>query len=265
MAKQRGVVQLSGRVDNLCYYQQKRVRGGLVRRINLAMGERVKVGAEYQSLRTANSYFGGCSMCAAAILSMTGTRAQFLHYPNRQAILTKTIFDFQSRFSAYRDYDNIVFDQNTGLNFSEYYDRIVKNKMSKFLPSVPSRIIANDVNVPVSVIIPKHELETFCAYNKCIGISFLVTYDCYLYPSNKDTLTNKFVYPDFGSNNIRQPFIWQVGDDNLTISFDSGSYDDAFSFAFLSALPLVRLAGGRPVTKDTGASTKLIGIVYQFE
>lgn len=262
MAKQRGVVQLSGRVDNLCYYQQKKVRGGLVRRINLAMSDRVKVGGEYESLRTANSYFGACSMCAAAILSMTGTRVKFLHYPDRQAILTKAVYDFQTALTTSRDYNSVTLGQNAGYYFSLYYDRIVKNKMSKFMPSIPHHFAGVGVNTPINIVIPKHELEAFCSYNKCIGISFLVTYDCYIYSLYKDSVSQKFTYPDFGSNNIRQPFIWQLGGNDLTISFDSGSIDDTFSFAFLSALPLVRLAGGRPVTKDTGASTRLIGIIY---
>ena len=70
MAKQRGIVHLSGRVDNLCYYQQKRVKGGLVRRLNQAMSERAKTGEEFENFRTANSYFGACSMCAGAMLNL---------------------------------------------------------------------------------------------------------------------------------------------------------------------------------------------------
>lgn len=262
MAKQRGIVQLSGRVDNLCYYQQKRVRGGLVRRINLAMSERVKVGAEYQRLRAANSYFGGCSISASTILNMTGTRARFLHFPDRQAILTKGIFDLQKNL-GYAEGGNEIY---LGSDMAEYmgriYDGVVKNKFSRFLPSVPYVISGVDVDTAVTIVIPAFELENFCLYNKCKGVLFTLVFECFIYSLGRDPESGKFSPPGSGFIVRRSPFSWVLGQGDLTISFGSGTADDTLSFAILSALPIVREVSGRYVTKDTGAACRMICLTY---
>lgn len=259
MAKQRGVVQLSGRVDNLCYYQQKKVRGGLVRRINLAMSERVKVGAEYQRLRTASSFFGGCSICASTILNMTGTRAKFLHFPDRQAILSGSIFKLQKSLYGSSNTDVIIFDPPFAQFLSAAYDQIVKNKMSKFLPSVPHYIEGVEPGEVVNIVIPSYELTNFCNFYNCIGIVFLLVTNCFIYSMYRYADTNKFGGPESGFTVRRDPFSWQLGGGDLTISFGRSDIDDACTFAILSALPMVDNVGGRFVTKNTGASSILIG------
>lgn len=251
---------MSGRVDNLCYYQQKRVRGGLVRRINLAMSERVKTGAEYQRLRFANSYFGGCSLAASAILNMTGIRAKFLHLPDRQAILTKAIFQQQKSFGNFEDGAVIDLSRTMDSYMPHIYDIVVKNKFSKYMPSVPYYIPNVEFGGVVTIVIPAFELENFCLYNKCKGVLFTLVYECYIYSSSKDPETGKFSVPDNGFLVRRQPFAWMSGQSDLTISFSAGTNDDTLSFAILSALPIIRDVGGRYVTKDTGAACRLISL-----
>lgn len=252
---------MSGRVDNLCYYQQKRVRGGLVRRINLAMSERVKVGAEYERLRYANSYFGGCSICAATILNMTGTRAKFLHLPDRQAIFTSEIRKVQSILYPASVNVYVEFTIGDALYMPFAYDKIVKNKMSKFLPSVPYYIRNTELDGVVTVVIPAYELTNFCTYNNCKGVLFLLLSECYIYSISRSEETGKFSPPDSGFTVRRDPFAWLLGAGDLTISFGRGSVDDAFCFAILSALPIVGDVGGRYITKNTGASCRMIGLL----
>lgn len=261
MAKQRGVVQLSGRVDNLCYYQQKRVVGGLVRRVNLAMSERVKTGSEYERLRTTNTYFGACSMLSAAIFKMLGTRSKYLHYPDRLALLTKRLFTYLLNRISPVDYGEILLTPASGDTIPHLFEDVVKNKMSKYMPSVPLKISEVVLESVVSFIIPSFELESFCSYNKCVGISFLIVDKCYLYGTSRNVETGKFFYPDSGFSVKRSPIIWNKGDGDLTISFDSGIIDDAFTFAFLTALPIVYMTGDRAVTKISGASCRMIGII----
>lgn len=260
MAKQRGVVQLSGRVDNLCYYQQKGIRGGLVRRVNLAMGERVKSDPEYQNFRTANSYFGGCSMCAGAILNMTGSRASFLHKGDRQAILTKGIFDLQKRYFSSKIPFEVVLNSTMAFYLPFAYDEIVKNKMSKFMPSVP--FYFNDVAFDATAVvsIPNAELYNFCSFNNCIGIRFLWTDECYIYGVSRDPQTQKFYYPDVGFNRGRNVQDWFIDDGDVEIHLKSSDADDTMRFAILIALPIVREVGSRAVTKNTGSCARLIGM-----
>lgn len=93
MAKQRGIHQISGKINNLCYYEQKYVRGGLIRRINEAMSERLKIDPVFANTRVANKIFGGCSQYAKVLLSFFGNRSTYLFKPNRHAILTKIVKD----------------------------------------------------------------------------------------------------------------------------------------------------------------------------
>lgn len=260
MAKQRGVVQLSGRVDNLCYYQQKGIRGGLVRRVNLAMGERVKTDPEYQNFRTANSYFGGCSMCAAAILKMTGSRASFLHKGSRQAILTKGIFDLQKAYHPDLIPSTIEFDSGMALYLPLAYDDIVKNKMSKYMPSIPLFFSNVAPEATVVLSIPDAELNNYCSYNNCIGIRFLWTDECYLYGITRNSQTQKFYYPDAGYNRGRNSQDWFIGGGDMEIHLNSSGNDDTCRFAILIAMPIVRRVGVRALTKNTGSCARLIGM-----
>lgn len=260
MAKQRGVVQLSGRVDNLCYYQQKGVRGGLVRRVNLAMGERVKTDPEYQNFRVANSYFGACSMCASAILKMTGPRVSFLHKGSRQAILTKGIFDLQKRYYSANMPDEVAFQPQMAFYLPLVYEDIVKNKMSKFFPSVPLFFTEVISGSTVVLFIQEDELFNFCSFNECIGVRFLWTDTCYLYGVARDPITQKFYFPDNNYNSGRNSVNWYIGDGELEIHLKSSDADDACRFAILIALPIIREVGGRVVTKNTGSCARLIGM-----
>lgn len=260
MAKQRGVVQLSGRVDNLCYYQQKRVRGGLVRRINLAMSERVKTGAEYQRLRIANSYFGACSMAASAIIRMTGSRVSFLHEGSRQAILTKGILNLQKRYYNYSIPDSVILGENTGLYLPFAYEEIVKNKISNYMPSVPYFFTSVPAGGTCVVSIPSAELENYCVYNGCIGVSFIWSAECYIYGMARNSETNVFLYPESGYDRVRHPQYWYKGDGDVELLLRSSDYDDACRFAILIAMPIIRVVGGRAVTKQTGSSARLIGM-----
>lgn len=260
MAKQRGVVQLSGRVDNLCYYQQKGIRGGLVRRVNLAMGERVKSDPEYQNFRTANSYFGACSMYAGAILNMTGSRASFLHKGSRQAILTKSIFDMQKKYNSSSVPGEVIFSPERAFYLPLVYDEVVKNKMSKYMPSVPF-IFTNVASEATAVVsIPEAELNNFCLFNNCIGIRFLWTDKCSLYSVFRDPQTNKFNYPDVDYNRGRNSQDWFTGASDMEIHLESSGNDDACRFAILIALPIVRRVGTRALTKNTGSCARLIGM-----
>lgn len=259
MAKQRGVVQLSGRVDNLCYYQQKRVIGGLVRRVNLAMSERVKSDSVFNRLRIANSFFGACSMCASAIIQMTGSRAYFLHLGDRQAILTKKIYELQKTYYSDTLGTDVIFNNTTSFYLSQCYDGIVKNKMSNFFPSVPYLFDNVPVGSRLVITIPSIELENYCRFHKCKGVQFLTVQECYLYGTTKQADTGKFIYPDNGSSSTRNIYTWLVGGEDLDITPKISIYDDACNFVIVMAMPIVGQVGGRNITKLTGSTARLIG------
>lgn len=261
MAKQRGVVQLSGRVDNLCYYQQKRVRGGLVRRINLAMSERVKAGKEYVNLRTANSFWGGCSIAASIILESLGTRATFLTKANRQAILTREIYRMCISEGTDDDKTFIGFSNLTALSFPLLFEKIVKNKVGNFFSNIPYSMSDVPIESPISITLAGYELENYCTYYNSIGVRVSVISECYIYSLSKNNVTQKFEPSEHGRKTRSDYILWELGSPSLTISFGSGQWDDCFNYAFLCIQPLVRIVGGRGVAKETGSIVKMIGTV----
>lgn len=259
MAKQRGVVQLSGRVDNLCYYQQKRVRGGLVRRINLAMSERVKAGEEYVNLRTANSFWGGCSIAASIILDSLGMRATFLTKANRQAILTREIYRYCLSAGTDENKSSIDFSNGTAFFLPLSFEKIVKNKAGNFFSNIPYFIDGVPANSPISITLAGYELENYCKFYKSIGVRVSVVSECYIYSLFKSDVTQKFEPSEHGRKTRSDYILWELGSPSLTISFGSGLWDDCFNYAFLCIEPLVSINERRGIAKETGSIVKMIG------
>lgn len=263
MAKQRGIVQLSGRVDNLCYYQQKRVKGGLVRRLNQAMSERAKTGEEFENLRTANSYFGACSMCAGAILNLLGDKVRFLTKPNRQGLLTKYILEYQRRahISSYLRW--VQFEQSTCYFLPLYFDRIVKNKVSDFFAGIPFYFAGIQLDSPVTIILGADEIARFCAVNKCSGLAVSLDGGCFIYSITRNVETGKFGVPEYGSQPRASLIYHKPSDMDFSFSFGSGEVDDTFQFAYVGIIPFVENeTTGEKILLTAGALVRMVGIYY---
>lgn len=259
MAKQRGVVQLSGRVDNLCYYQQKRVRGGLVRRINLAMSDRVKAGEEFTNLRTANSFWGGCSIAASIILDSLGMRATFLTKANRQSILTREVYRYALSNGNTQNRTFLDFHNGTAARLPLSFEKVVKNKAGNFFSNIPYFIDNVPANSPISITLAEYELSNYCKYYNAVGVRVSVVSECYIYSMVKDNITQKFVPSEHGRKTRSDYILWELGNSSLTISFGSGLWDDCFNYAFLCIEPLVSLNERRGLAKETGSIVKMIG------
>lgn len=254
---------MSGRVDNLCYYQQKRVRGGLVRRLNQAMSERAKTGEEFENLRTANSYFGACSMCAGAMLNLLGDKARFLTKPNRQGLLTKYILEYQRTHHQYTYLQWVRFEKITAFYLPLYFDRIVKNKVSDFFQGIPFNIPDVQLDSPVTILLGADEIARFCAVNKCSGLAISIDGGCYIYGINRNVETGKFASPDYGSQ-PRASLIYHTPSGNdFAFSFGSGDVDDTFQFAYVGIIPFVENeTTGEKILLTAGALVRMVGIYY---
>lgn len=250
---------MSGRVDNLCYYQQKRVRGGLVRRINLAMSERVKSGEEFANLRTANSFWGGCSIAASIILDSLGLRATYLTKANRQSILTREVYRYARSSGNTQNMTFLDFHNGTAAHLPLSFEKVVKNKAGNFFSNIPYFIENVPVNSPISITLAEYELVNYCKYYNAIGVRVSVVSECYIYSMLKDNITQKFSPSEHGRKTRTDYIIWQLGDPTLTISFSSGQYDDCFNYAFLCIQPLVSLIERRGIAKESGSIVKMIG------
>lgn len=91
MAKQKGVIQVSGKIDNLSFYSQKYVEGGLVRKINEGMSERVKTAPEFENTRLVGREFGSAGSYAGAAIRLLTERWRYLLKPHPTATFTEFV------------------------------------------------------------------------------------------------------------------------------------------------------------------------------
>lgn len=258
MARQRGPHQLSGKINNLCYYEQKGVRGGLVRRINEGMSERVKSGAEYVRTRHANSYFGGCSIFAGVLLNMLGQRSKYLFKFDRQALLTKGIYELNVGNGYDQNKTRIMGEEDLYHDMPYVFDRIVKNKISDFFSGISQNYIEVGLGYTYSLYIYADDLENYCQINNCVGVAVSIVGPCYIYGMNRPGTTSKFNAPQSGFQVSRNVQTWSTGSSDMELFFNSGDVDDAFTFVFLTIQPVIQFVGERALTKNTGAVCGMI-------
>ena len=92
MAKQIGAMPISGKIDNLVYYNTKN-GGAVVRRAYPNLGKRVKTDKVYANTRRNNAEFGMCGYVASQLLSPILQRWKYILKPDAVGELTKTCFE----------------------------------------------------------------------------------------------------------------------------------------------------------------------------
>ena len=262
MAKQRGIHQIKGKINNLCYYQQKYVRGGLIRRINEAMSERLKTDPVFANTRHANAIFGGASMCAGVLLEFFSSRATYLFKPYRHALLTKIVKKDLFTQSAGVPYPAFLPTAKMTSSFPYVIDNIVKNKLRDDFPVIAYHYPNLRVQDFHEFEIPLEQLYAFCEKNKCIGVQFSISGPKYIYSTSPAAGSDKYIYPDANPGG-RSSFVNWLKDTaettDLIISGDTGEIDDAYTFWIIYASPILRMQGTRPITGKVGAACGVVG------
>lgn len=262
MAKQRGIHQIKGKINNLCYYEQKYVKGGLIRRINEAMSERLKSDPAFANTRHANAIFGGASMCAGALLEFFSSRATYLFKPYRQALLTKLVMKDLSTQSATSAFPAFLPNSQMVRNFPSVIDNIVKNKLRDYFPTIgyflPSLRLQDEHEFEIPIV----DLLSFCDKNKCIGVQFTVSPAFYTYSTSPSAGSDEYLYPDVNPGGRGRTTEWLKDTDStndLILSASTGEIDDGFTFWIIYANPILRKQGTRTVTGKAGASCCVVG------
>lgn len=255
MAKQRGIHQISGKINNLCYYEQKYVRGGLIRRINEAMSERLKIDPLFANTRHANTIFGGCSMMAGVLLSFFGSRNTYLFKPYRQALLTRAIQKYTLSEGQLVGYPYIM-ERDLGYRYlPDIVNSVVKNSIFDSFPELEKHITAVGLDEDVTFRFSYYSFVSFCKKNKCIGVQLSVTRAHYIYASSYNSIIGKYEVPENNAGGRVSYLNWfldqNTGDSELN-SF-TADIDDATTFFIFYASPIIAMRNGRPVTGETGA------------
>lgn len=172
MAKQRGIHQISGKIDNLVYYEQKRVPVGLIRRQNEAMSERLKTDPAFTITRLAGAEFGYCSNAAASIIRGLPLRAQRIIDPFILPKFTKYLYKYLKDIDGGRG--NRVFEATE--DFCEYVEKFI-NSLNKFpwskgFPRINFPSVLRNLSTNFSITIDKIELQNFCDLYGFDGVRF---------------------------------------------------------------------------------------------
>lgn len=133
MAKQRGIHQISGTVNNLTYYEQKYVRGGLIRRVNEGMSERLKTDPIFKNTRDKNAIFGMCSRIAAAVWQHFPELGRNCIHPSAHARTTRFIY----RYAMQRGFklgDTFDFSRDFSQKFVNFLNSQIRRSLDKYQP-----------------------------------------------------------------------------------------------------------------------------------
>lgn len=93
MAKQIGAMPISGKIDNLVYYNTKN-GGAVVRRAYPNLGKRVKTDKVYANTRRNNAEFGMCGYVASQLLAPILQKWKYILKPDAVGELTKFLIKF---------------------------------------------------------------------------------------------------------------------------------------------------------------------------
>ena len=263
MAKQRGIHQISGKINNLCYYEQKYIRGGLIRRINEAMSERLKTDPVFENTRHANTIFGGCSQYAKTLLSFFGNRNTYLFTPYRQAKLTEIVRkNFLTNDEA-EGYPIINISGSFTSVFSVLLNSIFKNPLRNNFPSISSYVGDVVLDSTYEFVFEKEELSNFCKKYKCNKVQVTISRPHYIYGSSYESLTGAYFLPDANPGGRSSFTYWENTSDseNLVISAPTGSTDDAATFWIVYVSPVLREYQRRPIIGETGSSVGIVQFV----
>jgi hypothetical protein len=253
MAKQRGPHQLSGKINNLCYYTQKGVRGGLVRRINDGMSERLKVGEEFANTRRANSVFGMCSIFAGQIIAQLTIRDSNLWRADRQAYCTKKLFDFYKSELQLGSGQSFPIGARLSYTVNNMLNEISKNKLSDYLTPIRSVFQVNETRYTYSLFFAYPELVGLCNKFGVQSLQFTLTRNTQIYLPYTDEDSNKYIAGEVIQSEMRPYFYnWNIGDGPLEVTMDYDLSDEALNVAALYVAPVLYFIGGRPVFKNTG-------------
>lgn len=258
MAKQRGIHQIKGKINNLCYYEQKYVRGGLIRRINEAMSERLKTDPVFENTRYYNTIFGACSTFAKYFLSIFGNRSKFLFLPYRQAVLTRYFFDYKSFRDSTSGYPRIGFLTEAGDPWVFLIDNLMKNKLSNIFPSLNRCYGDLSLESTVTITIPSSELEEYCSRYNVESLVISHSSPLYFYPIIYNPQEQRYTTPDYNEFSRPVNYNWNTGDGDLELTLSTGTVDDTFTFWIMYISPVLYKIGGRNVTGTTGAACGII-------
>lgn len=243
MAKQRGTHQISGTINNLVYYQQKYVRGGLIRRQNEAMSNRLKEDPIFNNTRDANALFGGCMMLSSALLSFGRRRLSVMTRPSRNANLTASLLRMYQAVNGWDKSAVIDISQFSAASLLEATDRIMKTPVSRFFNNIGRHyknvIAESDLDIDFSA----DSLTRYAELCKVDRLQVEFYGPAFIGTSEKDETSQKYLAPEVDANLVVDSNVWNIGDGDLSVTLSARANSAPRGFLFCSILPVISGVG----------------------
>lgn len=242
MAKQRGIHQISGTVNNLTYYEQKYVRGGLIRRVNEGMSERLKTDPAFENTRRKNAVFGMCSKIAAAVWSQVPSASINATRPSVHARTTRFLYQYfaQKNFSLG---DIPEFDAEFTRKFIDFLNSQLRNKITDFQPYLKTYEDNIGSSGTYNLSLDEGSMLNILGKLNAQQVGISGRRDVSLSPPLFDSSQNKYLAPQV-LEEVRQPWMmFDPGDVDVSLSLPISRALSGFKFWCVQIFPIVYRAG----------------------
>lgn len=260
MAKQRGIHQISGKINDLVYYGQKYVNTGLIRKQNTAMSSRVKTDPEFLNTRRAGAEFGFSSQTAAVIAKLMPQRTSTIVNPFILPRFTRLLYKIlkaQDGTQGVRVWD---FSDTLVTSISLFLNSMCKRIYAGNFPSVDFPLSVSTVTYSADLYFDRLAVQAFCNNHGFDGIRFTV-YDLAAVsvgePDGNGGYTKSYARPF----NIRQRFTMKPEDTTDVIQQYYLNFEGyELSFVMVLAEPVL-MVNNNP-TYPTKYRSYCVGCVY---
>lgn len=250
MAKQRGTHQIAGKINNLVYYEQKYIRGGLIRRQNEAMSGRLKEDVVFAGTREANSLFGACMMMSGAILSVLGYRRNLISKPSVNGLLTASVLRMYQSANDYNKSVPVNLGNFDAASFLESTDILMKNRISRYFNGL-NRIYYNvSPNGDFDVDIVAEPLAEFSKITGCERIKISIAPCVSISSIVKDGVSGKFIAPTITSRRFYKEMTWRVGDGDISLTQSTVNSSDPVQLSAIIISPIYYTEGRQNYFKN---------------
>lgn len=172
MAKQRGIIQISGKINDHVYYEQKYVDTGLIRRQNAAMSSRVKNDPEFANTRRAGVEFGYCSQTAAAIIKQLPQRTSSIVFPFILPRFTRFLYKILRSQEGNVGYRKFPDNQQFVTAISQFLNGMSKNSWSGVFPPLNLLVKSSVIGAGNLLVFDRLAVQEYCFNNGFDGVRF---------------------------------------------------------------------------------------------
>lgn len=259
MAKQRGIHQISGTVNNLTYYEQKYVRGGLIRRVNEGMSERLKSDPAFANTRRKNAVFGMCSKIASAVWSQVPSASINATRPSVHARTTRFLYQYFAQ-QGFVLGDIPEFNSAFTRNFVNFLNSQLRHKLTDFNPTIKTYEDNVGSGGEYELYLDPGTMKSIVdkLNSEYVGISG--KRDVALAAPAFDSSQNKYLEPAILEETRHPILTFDVGDEDVTLNLPISRALTGFKFWCVQVFPM-KESGGPYVPIFDRSITLFIGYI----